>query len=350
LVDLSKLFNQEPFASFQSSLGNLCVFTCSMKDQTALSETLSLKLEKTRPEDFVRAFMQRVCFPDGFLKDGKSKPDAPVLTDSERKKLTLDDIETFAKIYVDNNHYLFTKQEYKKKRDAEGSFTPHQGEVEHPRTEGESYVEYLFRLTLIERAKKREQAEKRKNSFSNFSGRVADNLRKNIAHGDSLMYAMERLRNEEVARRAPFDDLAKRLDQLVDNSIESSKFIVESNAIQADVAEELKKSGDSASLFSKKNIWLSIVIIVLTVINLGIAAYSTHEDSKQDAAWQAFIENALKNINGNLQNMSEIPEILRQYQVLTGKQLFEIKAENLMLREEIGRLQIQVKELEGTME
>lgn len=375
MVDLAKLLKQEPFGSFQSSLGKLWVFKNSVKDQSALSEALPRTLDDTTSEDFVRGFTRFVCFPDGSLTDGKSKPDAPVLTDSDVNRLTNDDLETFAKIYVENNRYLFTKREYKRKKDAEGKYTvtPYLGDVQHPRSDGESYVEYLYRLSLIEQTERREQGEKLRSSFSNFSGGVAESIRNNLAHGDSLRRAMESLRpgllahrfhaepvipsvdlgginrNAEEARRAPFDDLARRLDQLVDSSIESSGFMVESNAIQAKVAEELKKSGDSASLFSSKNLRLSIAIIVLTVISLGITAYSTYQGSKQDMAWQNFSEEALNNINGKLQNISEIPSILREYQLLSQEQFADLKTENSMLKTEVDRLQNRVQELEGNV-
>lgn len=179
MVDLAKLLKQEPFGSFQSSLGKLWVFKSSLKDQSALSEALPRTLEDTTSEDFVRAFARFVCFPDGSLKDGKSKPDAPVLTDSEVNKLTNDDLENFSKIYVDNNRYLFTKREYKRKTDAEGNLTvtPYLGDVQHPRFDGETYVEYLFRLSLIEQTERREQDEKLRSSFSNFSVGVAESIR-----------------------------------------------------------------------------------------------------------------------------------------------------------------------------
>ncbi|MCK7582399.1 MAG: hypothetical protein MZV65_46955, partial [Chromatiales bacterium] len=289
LVDIAKLLKYEPFGSFQSSIGLLCCFSSSMKDQSLLDEELAAKLEDTAPEDFARAFARLVCFPKDSLKDGKNKPDEPVLQEADVQRLTTEDLEAFAQLYVENNPYLFKKREQKRKKDAEGNtvVTPYFGEIEHSRIEDESYVRYLHRLTVIEREQQHEQLRKITQSFSSFSGGVAENLRKTLSHGDALKRALGQLRpeipegnftieprqpdidwaemhrNAEAARRAPFDDLAERLDQLIDSSVESSRFMIESNQIQAQVAEEIKKSGDSASGFSKVNLWLSGLITFL---------------------------------------------------------------------------------------
>jgi len=330
-VDILKLMEQEPFGSFESSIGLLFCFSTSMKDQSLLAEELTEKLEDAAPEDFVRALARLVCFPKEALKDEKLKPDDPVLQEADVQRLTREDLETFAKLYVENNPYLFKKREQKRKKNAEGQtvVTPYLGEVEHPQLNDESYASYLHRLTVIEHDRRREQLLKLSKSFSSFSGGVAENLRKTLSHGDSLKRVLEHMRpeisrpdfthgpklpdydwaemqrNAEAVRRAPFDELAERLDQLIDSSVESSRFMIESNQIQAQVAEEIKRSGDSASTFSKLNLWLSGLIIILTLCGLAITAYSLHQSLRQSEHSQEFSREALKNLNGSLTNLSD---------------------------------------------
>lgn len=331
MVDLADLLKQKPVGSIESSLGKLWIFSCSMKDQRELDKKLSQKLEKTVPEDFVRAFVQFVCFPEGSLKEGQFKPESPILSDSELLKLTEEDLEEFAQVYVKNNRYLFREREYERTKDSDGTIgvRPQEGKIEHPRDAEESFVDYLHRLTLIERERQREQAEKLMNSFTGFSSGLAESLRKNLAHGDALRRAAGHLRpeltdhnfvvepkvqsvdwaelhrNAEEARLAPFRDLAERLDQLVESSAQASEFMVEANELQAQIAEEIKRSGDSASSFSKITLWLSVVIIILTVVGLGATAYSLYEGSRQAELRNEFNESALQSISGNLNDFTD---------------------------------------------
>lgn len=330
-MDLAKLQKQEPVGSIESSLGKLWIFCCSMKDQSELDEKLPQNLEKSAPEQFVRAFAQFVCFPEGSLKEGKFKPDSPVLPDSGLVRLTPEDLEAFARIYVENNQYLFRKREYDRTKNSDGMavIRPHEGEVEHPRAKEESYVDYLYRLTLLEHERQRKQSEKLRKSFSSFSGGLADSIRKNLAHGDALRRAVGNLRpelmdqsfaveprapsidwgqlhqNAEEARLAPFRDLAERIDQLVDSSAQASEFMVEANELHARVADEIKRSGDSASSYSKKTLALSVMIIVLSVIGLGATAFSLYEGAQQGKLRNEFNESALQEVSGNLNSVSD---------------------------------------------
>lgn len=257
-MDILKLMGQGPFGSFESSIGLLFCFSASMKDQSLLAE-LTETLEDIAPEDFVRALARLACFPKDVLKDEKLKPDGPALQEADVQRLTSEDLGTFAKLYVKNNPCLFTKREQKRKKSAGGQtvVTSYLGDIEHPQFNDESYASYLHRLMVIEHDRRREQLLKLSKSFSSFSGGVAENLRKTLSHGASLKRALEHMRpevaqpdfmfgpklpdydsaemqrNAEAVRRAPFDELAERLDQLIESSIESSRFIIESNQSQA---------------------------------------------------------------------------------------------------------------------
>ena len=370
MVDILKLLNSEPIGSFKSSIGELCCFPLSIKDLSMLDQALPGGLKDSALEDFVRAFMQLVCFPEDSLKGDKFKPDKSVLKQADVQRLTASDLESFAQIYVENNPCFCNKQEPKLAKDSEGNAvkTSYESEVECPRADGESCVSYLHRLTVVERSKRMDHLKNISKSFGNFSGGLAESLRKNLSHGEELKRTLGQLRpelselgystgpkqpdynlgemqrNAEAIRRAPFDDLAERLDQLIDSSVEYSRFVIESNQIQAQVADEIKKSGDVSSTYSKVNLWLSGVVIIITAFGLAITAYSINQGSKQSESTRVFSQGALQTLSGDLRDLSDsIRRDNAESRSALDEQLEALREENSDLKADLKQLRKKVE-------
>lgn len=339
MTDLAKLLKQKPVGSIETTLGKLWIFGCSTKDQKELDKTLPHALESTAPEVFARALAQFVCFPDGSLKEDEYKPESPVLTDSDLRELTSEDLDTFARVYVESNEHLFRDIEYKSTKEADGEkrVRVKLEKIHRPRNDDETYVDYLHRLTILERKRQLERLKTLMKPLSGFSSDLTEGLMKQLARGDALKRAIEPLRTNfmdpvwpkisdptddleinmppidfgqlnrsiEESQIAPFRELTHRLDQLVEYSAQTIDYMVNANNLQAEIAGEIKQSGDSASLFSKITVVLSAGIIILTLIGISIAAYSLREGSRQSELRSEFNEFALQSIRTDLSEFSE---------------------------------------------
>ncbi|MGE4157861.1 MAG: hypothetical protein AB7F75_02060 [Planctomycetota bacterium] len=74
------------------------------------------------------------------------------------------------------------------------------------------------------------------------------------------------------ARWEPFEFLAEKIDDLTEVSAKSATFMVEMNKTQTAIAAEIKASGEQATNLSQRNLGLTKVIVILTVIGVILAA------------------------------------------------------------------------------
>lgn len=333
-LDWGKLLKQEAYACINTSIGELCVFSINLKGQTELHKKLDVPLKDCASSDFVRIFCLYVCFPKEALKDHKYKPDSPVLTDKDVIKLSEDDLEEIAGIYIDNNEYLFKKLEFKKKTNEKGGTVNYgeYNEIEHPREEGESNTSYLYRLSILEGEKHKKQLEgmfKSVYGLGSFSSKLTDSIKSNLTWGNSLSKAMESIRpihqphirpieheplnmdfakiarENEERRLQPFNELSERLDQLIESSVQASEFMIEANKIQTRIAAEIKSSGDVTEWYSRKNILLSGVVIFLTLVSLSLTAYAFISGNKFNEKQQANLQDSAEAIVTSLAGINE---------------------------------------------
>jgi len=61
---------------------------------------------------------------------------------------------------------------------------------------------------------------------------------------------------------------------LIEITKQQAKFVVESNKTQTMMAGEIKSSGDEARLFSKTNIFLTLIVILFAVLSVAVNWYS----------------------------------------------------------------------------
>jgi hypothetical protein len=134
--------------------------------------------------------------------------------------------------------------------------------------------------------------------IKSFSNTLGNSIKNTLSWGNSLKKTMESIRPvsitnmmpveprspiadilkiermKEERQLKPFNDLADRLDQLIDASVQAAEFMIEANQIHTRIAGEIKSSGDKTTKFSKSNIWLTIIVIILTVFGLGFSIYT----------------------------------------------------------------------------
>jgi len=324
-LDLGKLLKQEAYACVDTCIGELCVFSINVKGQTELHKKLDTSLKECSPSDFVRSFCLYVCYPKESLKDNKYKPESPVLTDDDVNKLSEDDLEKIAGIYIENNEYLFKKLVFKKKTNEKGE-TVNYGEyeeIEHPRNEKESNIFYLHRLSILEDEKRKKQFDdmfKSVSGFRGFSSKLTDSIKDTLTWGNSLSKAMESIRpinqphirpidyeipsidiakisrENEERRLQPFNELSERLDRLIESSVQASEFMIEANKIQTQIAIEIKTSGDVTERYSKKNILLSGIVIFLTIVGLSLTTYAIISGNSFNEKQQDKLQNSAEAI------------------------------------------------------
>jgi len=379
-LDLGKLLKHEAYACIETSIGELCVFSINMKGQTELHKKLGTSLENCTPEDFLRDFCVFVCFPQESLKEDKYKPDSPVLTDEDVSKLTEGELDKIAGIYIENNEYLFKKLEFKKKKNEKGETVNcgEYNEIEHPRNEGESNTSYLYRLSILEMEKHKRQLEdmfKSVSGLGSFSSKLTDSIKNTLTWGDSLSKAMESIRpihlpeirpierellnidfakierDREERRLQPFNELSNRLDQLIESSVQATEFMIEANKIQTRIAAEIKESGDITEKYSKKNIFLSVVVIALTAIGLSLTAYAFISGNKFNKEQQANLHNSAKEIVSSLSdievNLTSEDSKSQNSLELISRQLIEISKQKTIYEQLLAQHKALIESLES---
>lgn len=300
--------NQEAKDSFNTNIGKLYIFNINVKDHDKLTKAVGGFIKQCNPNSYARNLIVFVCFPKESLTEGKYKPDSPTISFEDAMGLSDFEVEEFSKKYVENNDYLTKKLEFKKRKDEKGK-NVHYGEyndIEHSKKDDESWLNYLHRLAIINEEKQIKTVEKMIGSFAglnSFSSKLNENIKNTISWGDSLRKTMEGIgtihpakiqatthvppqldfaeieRKKEQRRREPFNDLANRLDQLIDSSVQYSEFMIEANKLQMEIASEIKTGGDVTVKYSKRNIIIGFVVIFLTIFSLIYSIWTNKNSS-----------------------------------------------------------------------
>jgi len=240
--------------------------------------------------------------------------------------------------YIKSTHASADSSKYHKtKKNEKGNSVLYQElrGVIHPRNDDETYVNYLLRLSIIEENNQREQLVKLTEPYgaiTGFSNTLTESIKNSLLMGDSLKKRMEAFRpsgfsntwpveprfeksafsnifaQQEKNRLAPFNNLAGKLDEVIDSSVQVAKFIVETNKIQAGIAKELKDSGDNTIRFSKINIAISCFIIFLTICSLYMAYSASKNDNEQKIATKVATE---KYVDGIVHGINELSSAIR---------------------------------------
>lgn len=311
-MKISDLLRFEKLNEIDTSIGLIHIFSLTFGNHSNLIGDLNGPIENTDPTEYIKKLIPYVCYPTESLQENKYRPNLPVLSESNVEKLSNTDLESIAALFVKENPYLYKERINKSKINEKGDTVAYSefGDVKYPQNDNENNVYYLHRLLCIN-AKHRVETLKdiasRMPSISSFTSGLSSDIVKNLALGDRLGERLEDLksfnsskayqfenidfidikRKEEKRRREPFDDLAKRLDSLLDTSTQTLEFIIETNKIQTKIAAEIKSGSDSTDRHSKKNLYLTYVVIFLTIVGLACSIWSglsgvSFSDEQQD--------------------------------------------------------------------
>lgn len=306
-MDLKDLGLSELDACIETSIGRICLFKYTLQSQRCVSKKLDASVQESDPKEFAKALIKVICFPEDSLEEGRFKPSQTVLSDSDIESLQGSDVEEIAKAIVEHNPSLYRKREFKHLEGEDGKvrISVKFGEVDKQKEEGETFVEYLHRLSVI-----REEGEIRKakslfkqmKAAGGFSNEIGEQVRKMSLMAESLrdssfgfgLNSMGAIPDIETGshltqpnldlvslpdfhgeQMQAFAELKEQLDDLRMTSRKSAEFMGAANDLQTDIAVEIKKSSDANSGYSKWNLSGTIFVIVLTGMSIAATFYSS---------------------------------------------------------------------------
>jgi len=321
-MDIRKVFRKKPIAGIQTNdLGLLYVFPLTVGDRSKLLKSLSTGIKFCDPGEFVRKLFVFVCFPEKAVKKEEDglKPESPVFSFQEISQLSIPEQESIAKAYVEGNEWLY-KEKIAKQKIVDGREVMYQdfGEVLHPRKDDENYIDYLFRLHLIFEEEEQERFKKMVGpalSANLFTDDLRDKIRSTLLMGARLSENLDPFRSmidhavkaqisndpiqmprsleieklrmlAEKRKDQPIEELGNKLDQVTESVARVAEFVVAANVTQTQIVSELKSSSDSADWFSRRNLFINVVIVIISTIALVVS----FSNGNSEATWKSLAE------------------------------------------------------------
>ena len=345
-LDIGKklLAKEKTYGCFDTDIGRLCLFCISSNDQSDLLKDIGGSIEKCDPEKYVRNFVVYTCFPEDQLKEGQYKPDEPILTIEDANKLSTQDLEHIAKLYIEDTEYLYKKSEIIKDNKDNGETISRLAytDIEHPKEDDETYIKYLHRLCILDRKRLKATMEKALKPIiyfnKLFSPTSFESIKNTYLMGDSLSKTIESLNPPQLYHETPYEEripeieslseenglrpfreISDRLDELIGLSHRSTDYAIQSNETQIEIAGEIKSSGDAANkhseaniVFTKTNISLTKVVIFVSVLGLFITGMSIYlsylSSNRQEFVYREGIDSivsSISTIDKNFSNQSK---------------------------------------------
>lgn len=295
-INLKQLLNFPPQATIETSIGPLSLFSMKVADRHNTLKSIAEKEVEKDPKNYFKSLLTFICYPPSNLREGKYRPDDTVLTAEDVNRLPDEELEQIAETFLKHNVYLYKKNESRAEKNDEGKEVTRiiYTETEHPKLEGESNLEYVYRLENLQQEKVRKRYELMLNSFPK---KLSESIDNTYSMGARVSNAFERAKavtaipptlemesssnimalNAEMLKlqadnhRTPLDELGKRLDILVDVSQKAYEYNRNTFEVQTEIARDIKSGGETTDRHSKFNISLTIFVIFLTI---GIAVWS----------------------------------------------------------------------------
>lgn len=358
-LDLNKLkASTKPFASIQTSIGDLYLFEVRVKEIIALEKKLGNKLEEIESEEFFRHYLPFFAYlKQDLVGEELERPEEYTFKGEDANRLSKDEIEEIAKLFIEGNSSLHKdwKSSRTKKEDGTHSITLKE-EVDESllKHDDESYVEYVYRLVLEKHNKDQERA---KEMLSSFSSRLSEDILKTMGVGESLKSSFESLksvgditkslspsfvsvesvkqnfsefdfaemhREQETSRLAPFKDLSSKMDMMIKAEKETVSFMDDVYKTQVQIANELKSSSDSANdhsllniKYTKLIIWLTVISTLITTVSLVYTVWFDN-DSEQMIMTNESIKSTIVETNLKLEKLTEV--LIKQNKMQTKHQ------------------------------
>ncbi len=386
-MEIEKYLARESFAKILTLIGSLSIFRSTLGDTIKIKKEIGKPIKECSAKEYTRLTIKYVCFYTDKLIEGKYKPKDEFINDCDLEKLSVEDIETFSKVFInhESNDYLTRKIRSKNKTVGD---CIEDNDVEYENIEkssDEKYFEYFHRLSVL---KEEEENERYKKIFGSIKGlnsfpeNVIKNIKSSYMLGDSIsskigdaasivksvespwdrsfnsspIGASEILKKYELekgipeknnlyksiekdmaeiseqvqsAKEAPFKKLGQKLDNLIDISKDMLNFTNSVNKTQVEMASSIKESASDASFFAKISIFIAIL---LASVSIFIGECSSRKNNKvfletQTTAISAVEE--LKEIKKELKKISE-----SQNSKIVAKELKAIKEELKLIKEQ----------------
>lgn len=368
--DISQILKQRPIGEAETALGKLYIYPMTVGGQGVLHTALGREIEKIEPIEFIKELARYISYPENTaVGEEKLKPENVVISQDDVEKLSEDDLELIASTYLDGCDYLY--REFLRKTSPDPSVGTRvsvvKGVIKFPLNDNETKIEYLHRLCGLEERRHKEDAFKMTNKFKQFSDQLGKDIRQSLNMGEALRGTLGTVRpiavgipsyrsampdiaelacQKEERQLRPLRDLAEKMDKLLEQSSLSTEFMIENNRVQTDIAEELKESGDITSGFSRKNLFLTKIVIGITVASVVIpiiffviSRFDSGEQTKQTKEHVTNITNTIKNLpqpgGSSIHENAQLNNILE-----------ELRLQRLQTSKRIDALERQVRKLE----
>lgn len=369
--DALEFFTHGPLADVETSIGLMTLFPVTVGDQEEIRKTLGHPIKESSPIEYLKVLLSYILYPKDVLDEKGLRPKKEDHVETSVEKLSNPDLENIAKVYIDNNVYLYKGREWEveESESGEGKVKSDHSKIKYPRKEGESSIDYLHRLVCLEEHEQEERLKQLAASLpnlSNFSKGLSTEITKNLQFGESLsekcsssfshLRGLSKLheppsfdlksiteppkidwasmaQEKERIRREPFDDLSKRLDELIHSSIRASEFMVETNKIQTEIAAEIKAGGDSTERHAKTNIKLTRLVLIITLVGIAISAWSILSGISFSPDQQRIIKNHIESITTEIEKNAVESERNIDRQIVQNQQLSKLVTEGIRLLE-----------------
>lgn len=381
-MNLKDLLDVDPLERLVTSIGDLSMFWLTIGDSAELLKDGGRALAVTDPSCFVRRLTKYVYYPSDQLREGKYKPEHPVLSDEELASLTDADIETIAAAYLRHNDYLYNEEMEERQEGMEQTGTQlGSGKTKHPKKDAESDAAYLSRLMLLYEDEQRKRWEGfHKRISQSFSAGLTENITRMQSLGEGLRKSLEKwpgvtglnasapqvkladvrpvhegiridfaeiARREQEAHERPFKELGKQLQDLITLTKRGTGFAIASNEVQTQIATELSKAIGENERAARRNTKLSWAVLLLTVFGLLIAiadvyrAYKGTIEAQNET--QVYVNNVLTEVKGIRDSLDAARDRERN-------EWEELRSEVSRLRLQLDERSRNVQELKETLE
>jgi hypothetical protein len=325
----------QPIATIKNSLGKLAIFQLSAGNQRKMMESLGTSIESCDPDVFTKHLIMYICYPEDALNESRTRPNSPILSLEDIDKLSDEEIELIIAKYLDNSPSLIRKNKTVTNENGESVIHIGGGEIEYPKEDTETYRQYVHRLYTLQEKKIIEQMSKLTESLigtAHFSNSAIKSIKDSLAVGNSLKQMIQGIKFPNLSdsviqslkgfeksailsnqfkhfsepyislqslnmpqidyaaieknRRAPFESLGERLDQIIDLSEKTIEFANTNNKMQIALLSDIKSSGESSSNSAKKQGYWTITGVILTIIVITMTGYSiwlSYNQSKESS-------------------------------------------------------------------
>ena len=356
---MKSAFSDEPFGLITTELGELAIYPKCLRDDSRIEEDLKKDITKVEAYEYFKIMLKYISHKSDFQPEDKSKLYEPTLNSEDIDKLSQKSLNSIADLILKNNEYLYKELIRSEKTNEEGikSVNYKLGKIRYKRKKNEDKVEYIFRLECIQYDEMKKQMDTIYKDISDTSPYSNELLERFKATSDLAKQLTEPMRrqllnaNKNLADSSPFSksiqdqinstrDLGKQLSDSYKHLLESQsispliqfpntynnstkemldlkmfkspfnnlqkeiqiliEYIRKSNDTQTSIATEIKSSSGSSTIFSKKNIGISVIIVILSLFTIGSSIYFSILASSQSQISSTQIITELKNINHSI--------------------------------------------------